>query len=45
MNDIIQMLEIAKQDPKNLGELSKIALGNYKLPSSFKEGMLQLKYI
>jgi len=45
MKDIIQMLEVAKQDPKNLGELSKIALGKYKLPTSFREGVEQLKYI
>tara|TARA_B100000287_G_scaffold237947_1_gene223833 strand:- start:2080 stop:2217 length:138 start_codon:yes stop_codon:yes gene_type:complete len=45
MNEIIQLLEVVKEDPKNLGELSKIALGKYKLPTSFKEGIEQLKYI
>ena len=32
MNDIIQMLEIAKQDPKNLGELSKNSLRKIQAP-------------
>jgi len=44
IKNIIQMLEVVKDDTSNLGELSKIALGKNKMPLSFKEGLKLLKY-
>ena len=44
IKNIIQMLEVVKDDTTNLGELSKIALGKNKMPLSFKEGLKLLKY-
>jgi|TARA_R110000803_G_C11977217_1_gene320324 hypothetical protein len=44
IKNIIEMLDIVSQDTKNLGKLSKIALGKNKLPMSFKEGLKLLKY-
>ena len=43
IKNIIQMLEVVKDDTLNLGELSKIALGKNKMPLSFKEGLKLLK--
>ena len=39
LNDIIQLLEYAKGETENI----RIAQGKYRLPSSFKEGYIQLK--
>lgn len=44
IKNILEMLELLKNDPKNLGELSKIALGKNKLPTSIKEGIKLIKY-
>ena len=43
IKNIIDMLEILKTDHKNLGKLSKIALGKNKMPESIKEGLQLLK--
>jgi hypothetical protein len=39
MKNIIQMLEIVKSDRKNLGQLSRIALGKNKMPETLKEAV------
>ena len=44
IKNILEMLELVKDDTKNLGEYSRIALGKNKLPMSFKEGLKLLKY-
>jgi hypothetical protein len=44
IKNILEMLEVVKDDTSNLGKLSKIALGKNKLPMSFKEGIKLLKY-
>lgn len=38
------MLEVLKSDQKNLGSLSKVALGKNKMPESIKEALNLLKY-
>ena len=42
IENTLQMLEIAKKQ-KEIGELTYIALGKYKLPDTFKEGYKILK--
>tara|TARA_B100001093_G_scaffold487644_1_gene524106 strand:- start:4557 stop:4718 length:162 start_codon:yes stop_codon:yes gene_type:complete len=37
IKEILEMLEFVKDDTKNLGELSKIALGKNKIPESMNE--------
>lgn len=44
IKNILEMLEVVKDDSSNLGELTKIALGKNKMPLSFKEGLKLLKY-
>jgi len=39
IKNILEMLELVKDDTKNLGELSKIALGKNKIPKTFKEAI------
>jgi len=39
IKNIIQMLEIVKNDRKNLGELSRTALGKNKMPETLKEAV------
>jgi len=41
---ILEQLEFVKKDNKNLGDLTKIALGKNKLPESFGELFKILKY-
>jgi len=43
IKNILEMLELVKDDSKNLGEFSKIALGKNKIPQNFKEGKQFLK--
>tara|TARA_R100001443_G_scaffold16126_3_gene25960 strand:+ start:5932 stop:6084 length:153 start_codon:yes stop_codon:yes gene_type:complete len=45
IQNIIEMLEIVKkQDSKNMGKLTKIAVGKNKIPMSFKESIQQIKF-
>jgi len=44
IKNILEMLELVKDDTKNLGEFSRIALGKNKIPMSLKEGFKLLKY-
>ena len=44
IKNILEMLELVKDDTKNLGELSKIALGRNKMPMTLKEGFKLIKY-
>ena len=44
IKNIIDMLEIIKDDHRNLGELGKIALGRNKMPETIKEGFKLIKY-
>jgi hypothetical protein len=44
IKNIIDMLEVLKTDHKNLGNLSKIALGKNKIPESLKEALNLIKY-
>ena len=44
IKNILEMLEFVKDDTKNLGELSRIALGKNKMPTSIKEGFKLIKY-
>ena len=44
IKNILEMLEFVKDDTKNLGDLSKIALGKNKMPTSIKEGFKLIKY-
>tara|TARA_R110000765_G_scaffold174696_1_gene279302 strand:+ start:206 stop:349 length:144 start_codon:yes stop_codon:yes gene_type:complete len=44
IKNILEMLEVVKDDSSNLGGLTKIALGKNKMPLSFKEGLKLLKY-
>lgn len=44
IKNILEMLEVVKDDSSNLGKLTKIALGKNKMPLSFKEGIKLLKY-
>ena len=37
IKNILEMLEFVKDDTKNLGELSRIALGRNKIPESMNE--------
>ena len=37
IKNILEMLELVKDDTKNLGELTKIALGRNKIPESMNE--------
>tara|TARA_B100000965_G_C19558808_1_gene743506 strand:- start:1112 stop:1249 length:138 start_codon:yes stop_codon:yes gene_type:complete len=37
IDQILSMLELVKKDTKNLGQLSRIALGKNKLAESLKE--------
>jgi|TARA_R110000850_G_scaffold217612_1_gene343268 hypothetical protein len=39
IKNTIQMLEILKGDTKNLGELTKVALGKNKIPETLKEAI------
>ena len=43
IKNILQMLELAKKNPKSIGSLSKIALGKNKFPSNIKEIKEHLK--
>ena len=44
IKNILEMLEFVKDDTKNLGISSKIALGRNKMPMSIKEGLKLIKY-
>ena len=44
INNIITLLDVVKKDTKNLGDLSKIALGKNKLPGSIREAIELVKY-
>ena len=44
IKQIIDMLEIIKNDPRNLTANAKIALGRNKMPESIKEGIKLIKY-
>ncbi len=37
IKNILEMLELVKDDTKNLGEYSRIALGKNKIPESINE--------
>lgn len=41
---IIDMLQIIKNDPRNLSDNAKIALGRNKMPESIKEGIKLIRY-
>ena len=42
IGNILELLKIAKKE-KEIGELTYIALGGYKLPESIKEGLTLIK--
>ncbi len=44
IEQIIQMLEIVKKDHKKMGDLTKIAVGQNKIPMTFKESIQQIKF-
>lgn len=39
IENILTLLDTLKNDPENLGDLSKVALGRNKLPMTIKEGL------
>jgi hypothetical protein len=39
IKNIIQMLEVLKGDTKNLGKLTRVALGKNKKPETLKEAI------
>ena len=43
IKNILQMLELAKKNPKSIGSLSKFALGKYKFQCNIKEIKEHLK--
>ena len=44
IENILTLLDTLKNDPKNLGDLSKVALGRNKLPMTIKEGLELTRY-
>ena len=44
IENILTLLDTLKNDPKNLGDFSKVALGRNKLPMTIKDGLELIRY-